>query len=215
MPADKPLTPRSRLVFGALFVAFGVFPMLAAFDIGPLGTEDINGPAWLGFAAGGVFAAGGLAVIAGRSPLASLFTLLVLAGFVAIANWIAFGVGERVCGVSILGFAFSSSGDLSGLGCRVPFGLAALMVNGVFGLAAVSSLQKLLGGPPRLARTLKVAEWALLLVLAPVLVPLLGVLVIRSAADALKTRLTTGAWPRNEAFIRRQATRKHSGQPVR
>lgn len=39
------LTRRGRLWLGLAFVAFGIVPMLATFDIGPLGTKDINGPA--------------------------------------------------------------------------------------------------------------------------------------------------------------------------
>lgn len=62
---DTLLTPRSRFWFGLTFVAFGIMPMLATFDIGRLGTDDINGPPWLGLATGGVFVAAGLAVMAG------------------------------------------------------------------------------------------------------------------------------------------------------
>ena len=74
--------------------------MLAGFDIGPLGREDINGPPWLGFLAGGIFAIASLAMIAG--PLAGgLFGILVLAGLAAIGNGIAFGAGECACSGSI------------------------------------------------------------------------------------------------------------------
>ncbi|MCX7146713.1 MAG: hypothetical protein NT042_11045 [Sulfuritalea sp.] len=103
MNPPQQLTPRAALLVGLVFVASGMFPMLAAFDIGPLRQEDINGPPWLGFAAGGVFTAAGLAVMAGpRSSLAtSLFGLLSLAGLAMLGNWIAFGAGERACSGSI------------------------------------------------------------------------------------------------------------------
>ena len=98
MNPPQQLTPRAALLVGLVFVASGMFPMLAAFDIGPLSQEDINGPPWLGFVAGGVFTAAGLAVMAGpRSSLAaSLFGLLSLAGLAMLGNWIAFGAGAPV-----------------------------------------------------------------------------------------------------------------------
>jgi hypothetical protein len=198
---QTPLTPRGRLAFGLIFVAFGIAPMLATFDIGPLSPRDINGPAWLGVAAGGVFVAAGLAVIAGpeRKLINSILVLLVVSGLAAIGNWIAFGVGERVCGASILIW----TGTLSGLGCRIPFGIGALITNGFLLLLIVIAVQTALGGPPRLARLRRVAENVMLITLAPILLPFLFILFFRGAGDALKTRLRTGEWPRNEAFIAR------------
>ncbi len=201
------------MVFGLLFVGFGIFPMLAAFDLGPLRQADINGPPWLAFAAGGVFVAAGLAVIAGpqRRLLNALLVLLVLAGMAALGNWIAFGAGERVCAGS---FPLFGMHELSGLGCRIPFGMGALIVNAVLALFAVTSLQRALGGPPRLARLRRFTESLLLLSLAPVLLPVLLILFGRVGFGALHTRLRTGTWPRNEAFIaRRQAagSKRESG----
>ena len=71
MKRTQQLRPGAVLLVGLVFLAAGILPMLAAFDIGPLGREDINGPPWLGFVAGGIFSTAGLAVMAGpRSPLA-------------------------------------------------------------------------------------------------------------------------------------------------
>ena len=72
----------------------------------------------------------------------------------------------------------------------------------------VLMLQKALGGPPRLAGLLKAAEWLVLASLAPVLLVLLISVLLSGAAGALKTRWTTGTWPRNEAFIVRQKARE-------
>lgn len=209
MSRQQELSPAAALLVGLLFVAAGVLPMLAAFDIGPLGREDIHGPPWLGFVAGGIFAAAGLAVIAGpQAPLASgLFGILALAGLAAIGNWIVFGAGKRVCSGSIsLPWLWSAS-DLSGLACRIPFGLGALITDAFLCYMAVSLLQKVLGGPPRLARLLKAAEWLILASLAPFLLLLLAIALLSGAAGAVKTRFTTGAWPRNEEFIARQKAR--------
>ena len=203
------LTPRAALVVGLVFVASGVFPMLAAFDIGPLSQEDINGPPWLGFAAGGVFAAAGLAVMAGSySALAArLFGLLSLAGLAMMGNWIAFGAGERACSGGISLSFMWSEGDFSGLGCRIPFGLGALITDAFLGYMVIATLQKALGGPPRLARLLKVSEWLIVASISPFIL-LLAVIGIGGAVlVALKERVITGVWPRNEEFIARQKAR--------
>ena len=183
--------------------------MLAAFDVGPLGRDDINGPPWLAFAAGGSFVAAGLAVLAGpRAPLLNgLFAILALAGLAAVGNWVAFGVGERACtgGIS-LPWAWGEN-DLSGLACRIPFGLGALITDAFLCWMIVSVLQKAFGGPPHLARSLKAAEWLIVASLVPILLPLAVIMLLGAALGALKARLLSGAWPRNEEFIARQKAR--------
>ncbi|MDP2826491.1 MAG: hypothetical protein Q8O52_27880 [Sulfuritalea sp.] len=209
MRQTQQLAPGTALLIGLLFIASGIVPMLAAFDIGPLGREDINGPPWLGFVAGGTFVAAGLAIIAGpqASLWNSLFGTLALAGLAALGNWVAFGVGERACSGSIsLPWLWSGS-DFSGLVCRIPFGLGALVTDAFLCWMIVSTLQKALGGPPRLARLLKAAEWLILASLAPILLPVVLLFLAGSALAAVKARLLTGAWPRNEEFIARQKAR--------
>lgn len=209
MKPPQQLTSGAALVLGLVSVAAGIPFMLAAFDIGPLGRQDIQGPPWLGFAAGGIFVAAGLAVSAGsRWPLANgVFAVLTLAGLAAIGNWIAFGAGERACSGSISLPWLWSEADLSGLGCRIPFGLGALITDAFLCYMMVSLLQKALGGPPRLARLLKAAEWLIVASIAPFLLLLVVMALTSAAAGALKTRWTTGAWPRNESFIARQKAR--------
>lgn len=208
-PAQQ-ITPGAAHLIGLVFVAAGILPMLAAFDVGPLGRADINGPPWLGFAGGGIFVTAGLAIMAGpQAPLVGgLFGVLTLGGLAAIGNWIAFGAGERACSGSISLPWLSSESAFSGLGCRIPFGLGALITDAFLCYMIASMLQKALGGPPRLARLLKAAEWLILASLAPILLLLLIGILMSGAVGALKTRLSTGAWPRNEAFIARQKARK-------
>jgi hypothetical protein len=119
-------------------------PMLAAFDVGLLRRTDINGPPWLGFVSGGVFVAAGAWVIAGpsRAVLSRALVLLVLTGLTAIGAWIAFAPGGRTCGGTA---SLGGSADLSGLACRVPFGVGALIL-GAWLCALVA------GRPPRFAR---------------------------------------------------------------
>ena len=205
--AQVVLSLRGRLLIGGGMIAFGLIPMLATFDIGPLGPEDVNGPAWLGLASGGAIAAGGLAFLAGQErPIVSgLLALLVLLGLAAIGNWIAFGVGARTCDASIALW----SGPLEGLGCRIPFGIGALITNAIVVLCAVTTLQTAVGGPPRLARARRGAEILMFFSLAPIILPVIVVLFVRIAFDAVKIRLTTGQWPRNEKFIARQRAKQN------
>lgn len=90
------------------------------------------------------------------------------------------------------------------MGCRIPFGLGALITDAFLCYMMVSILQKALGGPPRLARLLKAAEWLIVASIAPFILLLAIIGIGSAAAGAVKTRWTTGAWPRNEEFIARQ-----------
>jgi hypothetical protein len=206
MAESKKTTTPGNILIGLFCMAMGIFPLLATFDIGPLDHNDINGPAWLGFAGGGVFMAAGLAVMVGQSaPLTNgLFAILATAGLAAIGNWIAFGVGERACsgGVS-LGWLWSGA-QLSSLACRIPFGLGAIVVDGFLLVASVTLLQKAMGGPPRLAKLLRASEIVMALTLAPFLLILVIIMFVQVGGGALRTRVMTGAWPRNEEFIARQ-----------
>src|SRR5262245_9167856 len=101
------LSPAGRIAFGLLCIACGLFPALTALDVGPLHSEDIEGPRWLGLVAGGIFIAGGIALMLGdrlRNSIASygLFALMV-GSFAAISNWVAFGPGPRQCAVAFAG----------------------------------------------------------------------------------------------------------------
>jgi len=187
--SQKPLTPRGRLLFGLCFVAMGIAPALATFNIGPLGTADINGPPWLGAVAGGIFVVAGLAVVVGpgRPIRNGLLAFVVLAGLAALGNWVAFGTGERVCGGSIL---FWTDTEIGGWGCRIPFGIGAVITNAIVLLSAIFALQHMLGGPPKLARLRRLAENLLLVTLAPILLPMVLLLFGRIAIDVIKSRLS-------------------------
>lgn len=81
--------------------------------------------------------------------------------------------------------------------------MGALIANSVLVLMVVVVLQKALGGLPRLAGLRRLTENLLLLTLAPVLLPVVLFLIAVAGLGAIKTRLRTGAWPRNEGFIAR------------
>jgi hypothetical protein len=192
-------TLRGRLLLALGMCAFGSVIALATFDIGPLDSSEVNGPPWLAAAAGGAIIAGGLAFLAGqnRPILSGFLAILVLIGLASIANWIAFGFGSRTCGASIMIWV----GEVQGLGCRIPFGIGALITNAIVVMSVIVTIQTALGGPPRLARLRRGGEWLVLISLLPVLVPIFLGMVAVLGAGAIKTRVTTGKWPRNEKFI--------------
>jgi hypothetical protein len=204
---DKALSPIGRGVIGLLFGLAGLFPFLAAFDVGPLRQEDINGPPWLGAVAGGMFMLAGVAVSLGEkardSLLSHVIALAIIAGFAAVGNWIAFGPGLRECSGGVSGFFFSSSYDLGNIECRSAFGIGAGMVNGMLLWMLAGTIRKLTG--PGLLPDLieKLGKAILLLSLLPILLPLVAVLVGKSFFEAWREYRKTGKWPRNEAFIAR------------
>lgn len=208
-PNPSPLSPSGRWLLGLLCIAGGVVPILAAFDLGPLSASDIHGPAWLGAVAGGIFVLAGVGLWIGDdqrvTPLSYVLFMLVLAGFAAIGNWIAFGAGPRQCSGGFGGFWF---GNLAELECRIGFGIGALIVDGALVWVAASGLRRLTGPGPVVDRLEKTGQAALLLGLSPVLLPLILFLVGKALFGATATRLRTGKWPRNEEFIARRAARR-------
>lgn len=212
MTDSRPLSPIARLALALLCVAAGALPMLAAFDVGPLRARDINGPPWLGVAAGGVFVLAGLMLLAGERlrghPLSWVLTFLVFAAFAAIGNWIAFGPGSRECSGSFTAFLFTRTRAAAEWECRIAFGIGACIMNGVLLWMMAHALGRL-AGPGRLADGLeKLGKGMLLLGLSPILVPLLLFVLGKSLLEACTEYFRTGQWPRNEAFIARMKRRK-------
>ena len=130
--------------------------------------------------------------------------LLIIAGLAIMGNWIAFGVGERACTAGSASTTTDGGVALSGLACRIPFGFGAVVLDAllIYGLARV--LQGLAGGPPSLAKLLRWSENLILLSLSPVFLVILVPLIMRIGFGVVATRIRTGTWPRNEAFIQRQ-----------
>jgi hypothetical protein len=86
--------------------------------------------------------------------------------------------------------------------------MGAVIANAIVLLTLIVTLQHALGGPPRLVGVRKFAENLLFLTLAPILLPMLLFLFGRVAIDVIKSRLSTGKWPRNERFIAEMQERK-------
>lgn len=209
---EQPPSRGVRWLIALMSLAVGVPAMLAAFDVGPLRASDINGPPWLGFVAGAIFALGGLGVLAGEKardhPLSWLAAIGVIAGFAAIANWIAFGIGTRQCSVGFSSFVFTSTRAAAEIECRIAFGIGAGLMDGILVLVIGSALGKLLPGS-RFARFVERGGQALVLIaLLPILVPVFLFLIGKSLIEATREYYETGKWPRNEAFIARMKAKR-------
>lgn len=215
MTAPASLHPALRLLLGFACIAAGMLPILAAFDVGPLHRQDINGPPWLGAAAGGVFLLAGIVMMAGdaaRQPrlawLTGTLVFLMIGAFAAMGNWIAFGEGPRECSGGFTAFMFSSRRAAAEWECRIAFGIGACILNGFLLWMLARGLARV-AGPGRLADRLeKAGKGAVLAGLLPVLLPLFLIVIGKSLLEAFAGYLRTGQWPRNEDFIARMKNRR-------
>jgi len=185
-----PLTPRGRWIFGGVFIAVGLFIMgLSVQDPG-----QVNGPWWLGFAAGGVFAAAGLAVVVQGTPLQAwvggVAVTAIFLGFAAIGNWIAFGPGPRACTGGISFLFFSGSSNAGEMECRVAFGIGAVILDAGIFMGVMAGLAKLIGSETWAARLKKVGEGVFFVALSPLLLLAGALLLVQNGGKALKARLT-------------------------
>ena len=216
MARQVPLSPGARILIGLLCVAGGLMPVLAAFDLGPLGRSAINGPPWLGFLAGAIFITAGIALMLGErqrhSPLSYGLFALIIGAFAAIANWIAFGPGPRECAIAVAGFFLASGSWANGIACRAGFGIGALLLDGFVLWMMAASLRAIVG-PGALPNAIeKIGIALLLLALAPIIVPMLMFPIGKILLEGFATWRATGAWPRNETFAARMKA-KHAQKP--
>lgn len=205
------LSPKARICFGLLCVAAGILPVLASFDIGPLGHEAINGPAWLGAAAGGAFIIAGIALMLGEDgsrsdhPLSYVLVGCVLGALAASANWIAFGPGPRECAIFI--DAFEQAEPSNNVLCRTGFAIGAGILDGFLIWLAAGAAQKF-GASGSIATALERFGLIVLgVALTPIALPLVIILFGRALLGAFVSYCATGKWPRNESFIARMKAR--------
>jgi hypothetical protein len=207
-----PPSPAARLVLGLICIAGGLLPMLAAFDLGPLDADAINGPRWLGLLAGAIFIAGGIGVVLGDrlqgGVLAHALFALTIASFAAIANWIAFGPGPRACAgaVDVVAFTYPD------IACRAGFGIGAILLDGFVLWMVAASLHTIFGPGALPSMVRKVGIALMLLALVPIILPLLLIEIARVFIKSCATWRATGRWPQNESFIRRMKA-KRSAKP--
>lgn len=214
MASSPPLSPAARLALGALCIAAGVLPILAAFDVGPFHQRDIHGPPWLAGVAGGIFVVAGIAMFMGESGrkgwLSQVLFFCLLGAFAAIGNWIAFGPGPRECSGGFTAFWFSSRHAAAEFECRAAFGFGALIMDGTLVYLLAQLPKKLLGATTVTNLIEKFGQGVLLVSLLPLLLPLLVFGIVSAIFAGLREYLKTGKWPLNEEFIERMKKRKET-----
>jgi hypothetical protein len=116
----NPTQPNVRLGILLVAVAIGVGVMVH------LHPEGLHAPAWVAYTGAAAFGLAGLCFIAealGLRQVNRWLACVLLAVMTVVPGWIGFGAGARQCTVASAGVRSVGSGA----GCRVPFGLAAVV----------------------------------------------------------------------------------------
>jgi len=138
-----------------LFIAAGLAIVLVAADVIPTDPRSLDAPRWVVAASGLTFFLAGVAmmVMPGASAgargqvswLGFLLVFGILGSMAAIANWIAFGPGERqFSGTISIPFIAITSGSSEWTG-RIAFGVGAVILDVMLVILTYGSLRALLG----------------------------------------------------------------------
>jgi hypothetical protein len=117
-----PPTQRSYLLFALLCAGYGAFCAWAALTR----AFGLEVPPLVMYCVAFLFGLTAVRLMQLRANADSPgfgFAFLFCGAMAAIGGWIAFGPGPRAC----TGSAGAIEGSMSGLGCRVPFGIGALI----------------------------------------------------------------------------------------
>ena len=170
-------------VFIALLcITAGIYPLLLSLDIIPDGSKGLNAPVWVGVVASSVFILAGVALLTKKHKgLNQFFGIMIMLAFSAIGNWVAFGVGERTCGVEI----FVLSQEASGILCRIPFGYGAILVNGLILAILFNAIAKRLKNEKLTKLLNKANKVVLLIIFFPLLVLMIIPLIYKAGKEYL------------------------------
>lgn len=122
----SPETARQRRRFGWIAIAAGAF---VAWMI-HRHPEGLRAPAFVAYAAAAAFVLAGVSLAAGermRPFVQRWLGVVLVACLLTPAAWIAFGTGPRHCSVGVANGILQVFGAASETGCRVAFGVAAVL----------------------------------------------------------------------------------------
>ena len=128
------LSARGRVLYGAFIAGIGI--AMTALMI--TRQEGLHAPLWVGLLASSCFVLAGFAIALHPFVTARLYNWLMvvlLLTMTAIPVWIALGDGERACRSTVPFFRGDS-------GCRVGFGIAAVVMVGVVLVAGLQAMQR-------------------------------------------------------------------------
>lgn len=192
---------RSRLntlLLGLFVAAIGLIPMLAALDVIPTPESSFHAPRWIVFLVGSLFFTVGMWILmqgmVGESRakvFGAAVGFSVVVGLAFIANWIAFGSGTREsCSGSTSFIGWTSSRAAAELECRAAFGYGAVFINLIIVRGLAWWLGKKAFPGNRAARALeKLSEWAMLVLLLPLILLALLLQGIKTGGERLFNRL--------------------------
>lgn len=192
---------RSRLgvLLIGLFVAImGLTPMLAALNVIPSPDSSFHAPRWVVFLAGSLFFTVGMWIlmqaIVGENRakvFGAAVGFTVLVGLAFLSNWIAFGSGTREgCSGSTSFLGFGSSRAAAEFECRAAFGYGALFLDVIIARGIGWWLGNKAFPGNRAARAVeKVSEWAMLVLLLPLIVLAFLLQGVKTGSERLFNRL--------------------------
>jgi len=123
----------------------GPLLMIVSVTIMRFGEPSPGVPHWIAYLACSTFFMAGIILTAmsfGFDGVANWIGPLIVIAMGTILTWIAFGPGERACTGSISFLFFWQKHHASGAGCRIPFGIAAVLTWIIFAVAFFSTLSK-------------------------------------------------------------------------
>jgi hypothetical protein len=186
------------LLIGLFVAAMGLTPMLAALGVIPTPDSSFHAPRWVAFLAGSLFFTVGMWIlmqaIVGENR-ARVFGAAVgfsaLVGLAFLANWVAFGAGTREgCSGTTSFFGWTSSRAAAELECRAAFGYGALLMDVIIVRGIAWWLGHKAAPGNRAARALeKLSEWAMGLLLLPLILLALLLQGIKTGSERLVSRL--------------------------
>jgi hypothetical protein len=127
MATTAELTPRARFVFGLVAMAAGLAPMALATGFITPRPGSMRAPEWVVFLAGCTFFLAGWLILLPEQwvKIRGFLGGVLLTGFAAVFDWVAFGPGTRQFSAGLSIGPLSTSGSSSELTGRVVFGIAA------------------------------------------------------------------------------------------
>jgi hypothetical protein len=131
-------TPRQLFFFAALFAAAGLALAWASYTRHPA----LRVPPAVGYLVAAVLVAGGAAAAAKaaeRPRLVEAFVVAIMAGFAVTGGWIALGDSGAACTTNV-----ALAGAVRAAGCRVAFGVGAIVSAAMAAWAAAMLRQRTL-----------------------------------------------------------------------
>lgn len=142
-----PLTRLAGTLFAAPFLLMGALIVGIGCNWIPHDPASVHAPRWVLVTCGMVFICGGLAVLSstwtGHAKPQAFFGIAILLGLTAVANWVAFGPGERrFTSTTSIGSSTSAPRPVDDLTGRIVFGTGAILLDGILVALVVSRLRR-------------------------------------------------------------------------